>query len=290
MTYDPFKQIGGYFSDAWNTVKSSFGQLGEQLSQTPEAQALQGLNLTPPPQYNNQFVPQANVPTFYQVKPDDTFDTIGNQYGLSASDIQKTNNQFVTPPKGSYIQLPNAYQQSERGQTPTQPPGGSFYSGAGLVNTNVPPSRTNPSYSSPSSAANVNLSEITISLQSQIANGQAPSTVPAQVLASLGATPQSMTAAGYVFNPTNQTWQLGGTGGAPASNNQPDPWSEVKSVYYSKSAGYVTPEVAALKNRRRRARVEAAEWERLNARAPVAQATNAGLAPVSTLDVKMESG
>ena len=259
----------------------------------------------PTQQWNSQYVPEQNIPTSYQVKSGDTFASIGAQFNMNETKLQDMNKMVVPPPKGSWItvrpkaeQGANSFTSGDKvnvGNTQLTKP-----TVQQLINQGVPPSvaaqmagsqttgtpafQTGTGANSFTSGANVNLGELTFNMQNQIANGIAPKNVPGQLLNSLGATPESMAANGYVLNPANNTWQLGGAGGATNNDNdKPDPYSEVRSVYYSKSRGYVTPEVAALLNKKKRMRADAPKG-------PTTFATNAGGTPVNTLDVRVRSG
>ena len=76
-----------------------------------------------------------------------------------------------------------------------------------------------------------------------------------------------------------------GTPGA-ANNNKPDPWSEVQSVYYSKAAGYVTPEIAYLKNKKRQMR----QAERIEEVVVPAEASNAADTASAISALRLGSG
>ena len=235
------------------------------------------------------------IPQSYQIKKSDTFASIGSQFNMDEKKLQDMNKMLVTPPKGSFITLARpgfavgpqtsggAQQQGSYGAYGSQAqPTNGYPSGAlppGVARAQYgPPKLPDPSNSF-YSGVNVNLGELTFNMQNQITNGIAPKAVPTQLLGQLGATPQSMLAAGYVLNPNNKTWELGGSAG----NTAPDP-NTVKSVYYSKNRGYVTPEVAALLDRRKRKRIEDRPT------GPTSFATNAGGTPSNTLDVRVGSG
>lgn len=50
--------------------------------------------------------PQNDYNPYYQIKPDDTYDSIAQQTGVNASDLQSLNG-VVPPPKGSFIRMPS---------------------------------------------------------------------------------------------------------------------------------------------------------------------------------------
>lgn len=271
-----------------NNLTSGFGNYLQDLYKNV-VPTTQGTNPYPVQNYN---LLSPGAPTSYQVKPGDTFASIGSQFGMDETKLQESNKMVVPPPKGSFISIPsvaqtqtnalrnpslNTYYNSERGQAP-------------LAASPASPMGAN----SFTSGANVNLNELTFNIQNQIQNGIAPQSVPSQLLGQLGATPQSMAANGYVLNPANNTWVLGGTGAPTTTPGSPtfqsgNNWMTnpalhmVRYGHGNRNKGYVTEKW--LKNARRRQRRGG------SGPAPVlGQASNAGGSPVSTLDVRLGSG
>jgi hypothetical protein len=273
--YNPFANVTGYSGGA----------------NTPVAPAYTNTPTIDP--YKDLYESAQPTPTSYQIKENDTFASIGAQLGLDEKQIQDSSKMLVPPPKGSFISLPrpgfSATPQlnSQRRNLINQGVPASVaaqIAGGGSPSTMPQPGAVSGGANSFTSGINVNLSEMTLNYQNQIINGVAPKAIPTQVLPSLGATPQSMAQAGYVLNSQNGMWELGGTGGA-APTNQPDPNSQVRSVFYSRSRGYVTPEVARLLDRKKRRRQEE---QKLMVAGP--GATNAGATPVNVLEVQLGSG
>lgn len=258
-----------------------------------------------------------DVPQSYQVREGDTFASIASTYGIDEQKIQSYNKMVVPPPKGSYISLqPGAGTTSARAQqSQNRPPTVAELVAQGLSPTVAASmvqqqaqatgsgSYTLPTGSGPIGSenrvmggANVGLTELANHYKNQIANGQAPKSIPSSMLGSLNATAQSMIQGGYSLNLSTNTWELGAatlpgapgpgytwSGGAWHAPAGQDPNSNIRSVYYSKSRGNVTPEVAALLDKRRRRRAEE------NRAKPILSA-NAGGTPTSTLEMRMESG
>jgi LysM repeat protein len=252
-------KIKGFFKNVFNPGTSAVPAQGQY---DPYAQSAPGAQVGPS-------LPTPGFAQSYQVKAGDTFESIAKQHGISTPQLQDTNNMLVPPPKGHYITV----------KPPTVAPipqnATAYAHGPQVAPAYGPPKPTTPSIGG---GGYFSLGEVQKNIQSQIAAGKPPTNVPNDLLASLGATPQSMAANGYVQNPNTLSWTLpGGDTGAP------DPYSEVRSVYWSKSKGYITPEIANLKAKKRRQRQG-------NRPATATEATNAGAAPTTTLDVRVGSG
>jgi hypothetical protein len=228
--------------------------------------------------------PQApGVPNFYQVKEDDnSLDNVANNLNIPLPQLVAANNGIKSlPPKGSYIQ--------------TQP--------EQLVNQGMPPSvaeglaqkgavSTTPTNSFVTGAGTVNLTELNATIQQQVASGSLPQQVSFYTPILNPSTGQPVTDAemqanGYAYDNLSKSWKLGTSNngtqpGTPAPQNGPDPYSEVKSVFFSKSRGYVTPEVAALLLKKRRSKQGGG--------GPAKLADNAGGGPTSVLNTQLGSG
>jgi hypothetical protein len=232
--------------------------------------------------------PVHNIPAagFYQVAQNDTsMDTVANNLGVPLPNLIDANNGVKSlPPSGSYIELPGLpdsagtpYPSVEQQQrTPHQPgiygPGLTRPYGIGpdfgLTSNSQTPHQ--PGGYGPGATYNVQaLAEI----KNTLAAGEVPKAIPASMLTQLEATPQSMTASGWIFNSQTGTYYPPGTpssvSGAGGSGSNPNPGM----VYYSKSRGMVTYEVAKLLNKRRRR--HAKEGNRLAREREAAAATAA---------------
>jgi hypothetical protein len=204
---------------------------------------------------NTQTQLGANLPQFYQVAQNDTsMGQVATDNGFQLPDVVNANNGVKSlPPSGSYIQLPRPGFDATKQQQANSDFAMNAYR-AGEQNYTPSPA-LNAGNATNASQQQMSGEKVLLNLQATISSGQAPGTVPASLLTSLGATPQSMTAAGYVFNSQTGVYTLpggaatpgvpGGTGGGGGNPN-------AGKVYYSKSRGYVTYEVAKLLNKRRR--------------------------------------
>ena len=136
----------------------------------------------------------------------------------------------------------------------------------------------------------MNFTELNANIQQQVAQGVLPQEVSfftpiINPTTGQAVTDAEMIANGYTYDNLKKSWKLNATGDAggtaAAAVDKPDPYSEVKSIFISKNRGYVTPEVADLIMRRRRAR---------RRRGPVRPSDNAGGTPGSVLDTQLGSG
>lgn len=202
---------------------------------------------------------------YYQVKPDDTFQTIAQNTGVPEEKLQDYNKMIVPPPKGTYINLNPPANRMEQGQAPVGI-SGSFLSATGVPNTQTaaqyPVSPTSnfaqergwdtstaaaplpqPSTGANSftSGGNVNLTELSSNITTQLQNGQLPSSIPFQVASQL-VNPQTgrpftqadYQAAGYTYNNQTQQWTIGGQ--QPASQI---PAGQVQTSVGTGEAGFM---------------------------------------------------
>lgn len=188
-----FQNAGSYLKNIFKGAQSSMPQAKPSPSPTP-SWAVPGYNYNP-----------------YQIKTGDTFESIASANSLSVPDLQSANGGMVVPPpKGSYINLPaaptpNNYNVDMRGRgyTPqTQFPG---------------------SFVSPSGALNV--TQLSASIQQQVAGGQMPATVSFYTpiinpTTGKPVTDQEMISNGYTYDNIRKEWRLAGSA-APGGTTAP---------------------------------------------------------------------
>ena len=175
--------------------------------------------------------PKQDVPQFYQIKPNDTFDSIANQFNLNPDHVQSLNG-VVPPPEGSYIQLPvsgppklnQGVQQypnaANVGPFPT-PTGTQQYTSPTSVPTTYNAAQQPPTVTASGLYTKPDyLDTLLPKLQTQISQGVPPALVPNALIASLGETPESMKAIGYQYNATTGAWTLGSATPTPAQTQQ----------------------------------------------------------------------
>lgn len=277
--YNPFKGIA-------NTVKTLFS------NPTPAAPTAPTPQPTAPsftPSYGQNFG-ATPAPQYYQVKRDDTFDSIGEQFGLPASRLQEANG-VVPPPKGSFIEIPRLVQQQSQAYANQGQMGMQSYL-AGEKNLPVMRTATGPN-SFTNSLGGVNTAE----LVSNIMNSPTtPSTIPGAVLNQLTiggmpATPQLMIQNGYTFNQATGSWVQGN--GAPGGNNAggggeqiTDP-SKIRTFFHEAGGGGFETTLKWARNayKRQRRRGIAGSPQKKEGKTG-----NTGNAITNTLDIHLGSG
>ena len=228
--------------------------------------------------YNN---PASQLPATYQARPNDTdLNSVANQFNVPLQQLVDSNDGAKTlPPVGSFMALkpqgsPQQYLGSERGQTTLAGQGGL----PSLFNQSTQQTQTTRGLTSDDRPRLVGS---TFAIQQQLNSGYTPSAIPSSIVGNLinpntglPVTEADLVAGGMILNSATGQWQSGKS--AASAGPRPDliaqgytfdgysyhappgqdPYSQVKSVYYSKSAGYVTPEIAALKNKKRAQRAQ----------------------------------
>lgn len=269
--FDPFAPL----SQAGNIIGGAFTSLGQMLSQTPEIKGLAGfLNAHPAPIGGNPspYQPQP----FYQVKASDTsMADIAARHNLPLQYLTDLNKAKTLPPKGSYIQL--------------APQPGSLNATLGM-NANANPFAGNRQVALPDregrgDPAAQALRNQAQTIMRQLASGMPPAQIPAAALGFIKnangepLTIQTAMQMGYTMNAQGVLVNPAAAGGGGGG--------EGKTVYYSKSRGWVTPEVARLLNRKRRRR----QYEgRQDVLAPVPELPATTEGPQTILDIHLGSG
>src|SRR5688500_9329813 len=93
--YQQFKDwFKGYFPTLSTTPAQANAPYSTAYNQSPGMSPLQSFENIPYVEGLTTTPAQANVPyspQYYQIRPDDTFDTIGEQFGVSPAAIQEMN-------------------------------------------------------------------------------------------------------------------------------------------------------------------------------------------------------
>lgn len=200
--YNPLERLGQTLGQTWRSVASYFGQAGNFLSQTPEVQAASNfLTANPAQQWNSPYVPQQNIPEYYQVKSTDkNLSDVSDRYGLPLQQVVDLNDGAKTlPPVGSYIRT---------NQLPSPPSGTSMPQAPG---TTTAEGRGDP--------AAQRLREQAAQVSQQIATGQNLTSIPAAVVPFIKnaqgqpLSPQVLASMGFVYNPKTNSYEQPGAGG-----------------------------------------------------------------------------
>lgn len=252
-----------------------------------------GTNPTNPNQFNQPkvsqpagyqggslYVPAGLKP--YQIRTSDTFEKIAEANKMSVQDLQQANGgMLVPPPKGSYINLPY------KTFTPTVP---------GMNTQLLANQSRGAGANSFTSGGNVNLTELTANINTQLTNGQLPSSIPFQITKTLinPTTGQLFTdadyrASGYVYNNIKQTYEMPG---ASSTSNQPAQQTANQPAYLQ-TVNYNGKSMPAWEAELRMRRAARKERQRLSSAVTVEtplDATNSGGLPATTLDVAIGGG